>query len=65
MQVIHRGQQELAKRWRMSNAALERWRSDRIGPAFLYIRGRVLYELIDIGVFEITTQKGIFVEQRN
>ena len=43
MQVIHLGQKELAERWRMSEATLERWRSDRIGPVFLKIRGRVLY----------------------
>ena len=27
MQVIHLGQKELAERWRMSEATLERWRS--------------------------------------
>jgi hypothetical protein len=43
MQVIHLGQKELAERWRMSEATLERWRSDRISPVFLKIRGRVLY----------------------
>jgi len=37
MQVIHLGQKELAERWRMSEATLERWRS-----------GRVLYQRIDI-----------------
>jgi DNA-binding transcriptional regulator YiaG len=26
MQVIHLGQKELAERWRMSEATLERWR---------------------------------------
>ena len=45
MQVIHLSQKELAERWRMSEATLERWRSDRIGPVFLKIRGRVLYRL--------------------
>ena len=48
MQVIHLGQKELAERWRMSEATLERWRSDRIGPVFLKIRGRVLYRHVDI-----------------
>jgi hypothetical protein len=43
MQVIHLSQKELAERWRMSEATLERWRSDRIGPVFLKILGRVLY----------------------
>ncbi len=27
MQVIHLGQKELAERWRMSEATLERWRT--------------------------------------
>ena len=62
MQVIHLGQKELAERWRMSEATLERWRSDRIGPAFLKIRGRVLYRLIDIEAFEFDSTKGSFVE---
>ena len=52
MQVIHLGQKELAERWRMSEATLERWRSDRIGPVFLKIRGRALYRLCDIEEFE-------------
>ena len=52
MQVIHLGQKELAERWRMSEATLERWRSDRIGPVFLKIRGRVLYRHVDIEAFE-------------
>lgn len=41
MQVIHLSQKELAERWRMSEATLERWRSARIGPVFLKILGRV------------------------
>ena len=65
MQVIHLGQKELAERWRMSEATLERWRSDRIGPVFLKILGRVLYRLIDIEAFEVASLKGTFVEQRN
>jgi len=65
MQVIHLSQKELAARWRMSLATLERWRSDRIGPVFLKILGRVLYRLIDIEAFEVASLKGSFVEQRN
>ena len=42
-----------------------RWRSDRIGPVFLKILGRVLYRLIDIEAFEVASLKGSFVEQRN
>jgi DNA-binding Xre family transcriptional regulator len=62
MQVIHLGQKELAQRWRMSEATLERWRSDRKGPVFLKILGRVLYRLEDIEAFEVASLKGIFVE---
>ncbi len=65
MQVIHLSQKELADRWRMSQATLERWRSDRIGPVFLKIRGRVLYRLIDIEAFEVASLKGTFVELRS
>ena len=61
MQVIHLSQKGLAERWRMSEATLERWRSDRIGPVFLKIRGRVLYRLIDIETFEVASLKGTFV----
>ena len=45
MQVIHLSQKELA----------ERWRSDRIGPVFLKILGRVLYWLINIEAFEVAS----------
>jgi hypothetical protein len=65
MQVIHLSQKELAERWRMSEATLERWRSDRIGPVFLKILGRVLYRLIDIEAFEVASLKGTFVKQRD
>jgi hypothetical protein len=65
MQVIHLGQKELAERWRMSEATLERWRSDRVGPVFLKIRGRVLYRHVDIEAFEVASLKGTFVEHCN
>ena len=65
MQVIHLSQKELAERWRMSEATLERWRSDLIGPVFLKILGRVLYRLIDIEAFEVASLKGTFVEKRD
>ena len=60
MQVIHLSQKELAERWRMSEATLEHWRSDRIGPVFLKILGRVLYRLIDIEEFEVASLRGAF-----
>lgn len=57
-----RSSSQAAKRGQ-SEATLERWRSDRIGPVFLKIRGRVLYRLIDIEAFEVTSLKGGFLEQ--
>ena len=65
MQIIHLGQKELAERWRMSEATLERWRSDRIGPVFLKIMGRVLYRHVDIEAFEVASLKGTLVEHCN
>jgi len=47
----------------MSEATLERWRSDRVGPVFLKILGRVLYRPIDIQAFEVASLKETFVEQ--
>jgi hypothetical protein len=64
MQVIHLSQKELAKRWRMSEATLEHWRSDRIGPVFLKILGGVLYRHVDVEAFEVASLKGAFVDQR-
>jgi hypothetical protein len=43
---------ELALRWRMSQRTLERWRSDRFGPPWLAIGGRILYREDDIKAFE-------------
>ena len=43
MEVVHLNQEQLAARWCISEAALERWRSEGIGPKFLKLCGRVLY----------------------
>lgn len=48
MDVVHRNQKQLAARWCISEAILERWRSDGIGPKFLKLCGRVLYRQADI-----------------
>ena len=52
MTVHHLNQTELARRWRMSQRTLERWRWLGEGPAHLKIGGRVLYRLQDIEAFE-------------
>ena len=42
MEVRHFSQQQLAKRWSVSEASLERWRCEGIGPVFMKLHGRVL-----------------------
>jgi hypothetical protein len=41
-----------AKRWDVSEATLERWRTEGIGPKYLKLCGRVLYRLVDIEEYE-------------
>ena len=52
MNVSHIGQQQLADRWGVSCASLERWRSVGIGPPFMKIGARVRYRLEDIEAYE-------------
>ncbi|MBK8072047.1 MAG: helix-turn-helix domain-containing protein [Ramlibacter sp.] len=52
MSVKHLNQRQLADRWGVSEATLERWRSEGIGPVFLKIQGRVLYRVEDVEAFE-------------
>ena len=46
-------QNELAKRWQISEATLERWRSQRKGPQFLRLGGQVRYRLADVESYEL------------
>ena len=46
-------QNELAKRWQVSEATLERWRSQRKGPQFLRLGGQVRYRLVDVESYEL------------
>jgi predicted site-specific integrase-resolvase len=50
--VKHLNQRQLADRWDVSEATLERWRSEGIGPVFLKLQGRVLYRLEDVESYE-------------
>ena len=52
MDVVHLNQKQLATRWAVSEATLERWRSIGIGPIFLKLSGPVRYRLADIEAFE-------------
>ena len=50
--VRHLNQGELAQRWNVSGATLERWRTAGIGPVFLKLHGHVLYRIEDIESYE-------------
>ena len=52
MEVVHFNQKQLAARWGVAEATLERWRSDGIGPRYLKLCGRVLYRQVDVEAFE-------------
>jgi len=52
MEVVHLNQKQLAARWSISEATLEHWRSEGIGPKFLKLGGRVLYRQADIEAYE-------------
>ena len=54
MEVVHLNQKQLAARWCVSEATLERWRSEGIGPMFLKLCGRVIYRQVDIEAFEMS-----------
>lgn len=50
--VRHLTQRQLAERWDLSEATLERWRSEGIGPVFLKLQGQVRYRIEDVEAFE-------------
>ena len=52
MEIRHLTQRELAERWRISEATLERWRSEGLGPNYLKLQGGVLYRLVDVEAYE-------------
>ncbi|HFD87474.1 MAG TPA: DNA-binding protein [Gammaproteobacteria bacterium] len=52
MEIRHLTQRELAERWRISEATLERWRGEGLGPQYLKLHGRVLYRLVDVEAYE-------------
>ena len=52
LKARHLTQREIAQRWSKSEATIERYRSDGVGPQYLKIGGKVLYRLEDIMHFE-------------
>ena len=55
MNVKHLNQRQLADRWDVSEATMERWRTAGIGPIFLKMQGRVLYRIEDVEAYEAST----------
>ena len=53
MSIKHLNQRHLADRWDVSEATLERWRTEGIGPVFLKLQGRVLYRVEDVEAIEV------------
>ena len=52
-------QTELAERWRISEATMERWRTESAGPLFLKLGNQVRYRVQDIEAFEEVTLRGL------
>lgn len=52
MSIQHLHQLDLARRWRISERTLERWRWLKLGPRYLKIGGRVVYRLEDVEAYE-------------
>jgi hypothetical protein len=63
MTIKHFNQIDLARRWRVSERTLERWRWLRQGPQYLKIGGRVVYRLDDIEAFEIARSRNANLNQ--
>jgi hypothetical protein len=42
----------LAERWFCSESRIQRWRSEKIGPPYLKMMGRILYRVSDIEAYE-------------
>jgi predicted DNA-binding transcriptional regulator AlpA len=50
--ATHLNEDQLAKRWKISERTLQRWRSTDKGPAFLKLGWRVVYAVSDIEAWE-------------
>jgi hypothetical protein len=57
MTITHLNHIDLARRWRVSERTLERWRWLREGPQYLKIGGRVVYRLDDVEAFEASRSR--------
>ena len=48
----HLTQCDLARRWRVSERTLERWRWKKTGVCYIKIGGKVVYRMADVLAFE-------------
>ena len=55
--IRHLNQVELSRRWSMSPRTLERWRYLKVGPPFLKLGGKILYQLEDVEAYEAETKQ--------
>jgi uncharacterized protein YktA (UPF0223 family) len=39
---------QLAERWRRSPRTIEGWRNKKIGPDYLNLNGKIVYDIVDI-----------------
>jgi hypothetical protein len=58
MATQHLNQIELARRWRISERTLERWRWQKRGLPHLKVGGRVVYRLEDVLAYEAAQLRG-------
>jgi len=65
LNIKHLNQRQLADRWDVSEATLERWRSEGIGPIYLKLQGRILYRVEDIESFELESLRKSTTERVN
>jgi hypothetical protein len=52
MSQVFINNEQLARRWHLSPRTLERWRWEGIGPHYLKIGGRVVYQLSEVEEYE-------------
>lgn len=57
-QLRHLSQTDLADRWDISPRTLEKWRTLRLGPAYMRIGGRIRYRLADVVAHEAENLRG-------
>ena len=48
---------ELAREWRLSTKVLQKWRRNKLGPAYYKLEGAIRYRLEDIELFEAENRR--------